>query len=60
MKSYSVVKENAIRFSKERKQDIRIIKANRLNKYAILFEGAQLTKNYSVIEIVKYEKEIEA
>lgn len=52
MKHYSIAKTNAQMFAEERQQTIRIAKANRLNKYVLLFEGEQPTKNYRVVESV--------
>lgn len=52
MKSYSVVKHNAIRFATERNQAVYIAKAKRQNHFRIYFSESERTPNYEIIESV--------
>lgn len=49
---YSIAKMQAKRFFEERKEPIRIAKANKKEEYYLLFCKEQPTKNYKVIETI--------
>lgn len=51
---YEIAKQNALRFSNERKQPVYIAKANNKEAYKIEFTPIT-TKNYTIIETVDYK-----
>lgn len=53
---YGIIKMQAERFCNERKEPIKIAKANKKEDYHLLFGDAAPTKNYTVIEIVEPEE----
>lgn len=55
MKHYEIIKANAEWLAQQRKQNVYITKANKKNDYVLIFEGQQPTRNYHIIETVKYE-----
>ena len=54
---YEIAKQNALKFANERKQSVYIAKANKKEDYKIEFTPTT-TKNFSIIEIVNYNKSI--
>lgn len=56
MKSYSVVKSKAEMFANERHQNVYIAKAKKNNHYRIFFKPEEVTKNHTIIEVVKETK----
>lgn len=49
---YSIAKMKALKFFHERKEPIRIAKANKKEDYYLLFENEKPSKNYIVIETI--------
>jgi len=52
---YSIAKMKAKEFYNERKEPIKIAKANKKEDYCLLFGNDEPTKNFKIIEIVDKE-----